>query len=327
MRPVLVASIILVSWLLLYRPERSEALDEAFPHREPAFWVLTFSPDGRYVAAGTDTGLDLWEVKSGAQVWRLPEVDEARVGVIAFSPDSKMVAATGVFGSDVYVIDVESGEELTRFATPLSSPVYSLVFSPNGRKLAVGAFDGGVGIYSTDAWRLENSWKARERLVRVLRYTADGTGLLVATPSEVTLIREPMLNAATSYKIGRGDVRALTLSPDGKMVHMAVGDGSIHGWLFAEDKVALPLNAHRKSADGVLELPNGQLVTVGGDGYLRVWDIDTGKKIFEQFLGRTIPALGRSPDGSVVATGGPTVRFWKTKDWLEIPFPGRLRDR
>jgi WD40 repeat protein len=263
----------------------------------------------------------VWDAKAGGQLWRWPKEKEW-VDAIAFSGDSGLVVAA--VHSSVYVVDAGSGKQLTSFKTAEGRLVKSLAISPDGRELAVGTIKGWVGLYSTEHWRLATSWEGT-KLIRPLTYTPDGAALLAGADDEVTLLSRPLLKARVCYKVMGGDVRSLTLSPDGKVLTIASGDGTLHGWALADEQLLFAFKGHRKSAWGAVQLPEGQIATVGGDGFLRVWDGASREKIFEQFLGDSLGAVARSPDGSLIATGGPTLRLWKTGTWSEIPFNSQLR--
>ena len=115
---------------------------------------LAFSPDGYTLACGyvfewggfdTATGVDLWDVATGA---RKPKLSlrqfDTRFDIIrsvAYSPDNRTVAGGG--DRDIYIWDA-----LTRAPKHIleghTDVVNSITFSPDGRTLASGSHDGTV---------------------------------------------------------------------------------------------------------------------------------------------------------------------------------------
>jgi WD40 repeat protein len=112
-------------------------------------------------------------------------------------------------------------------------------------------------------------------------------------------------------------VRALAVSPDGKVLASAGDEAAIQVWDAAAAKATTKLTAH---ADWVLALAfsgDGKLLASGGyDGTVRLWDMPAGKKLLDITV-KTPPqpnapppptnivqALAFSPDGKLLAVGG-----------------------
>jgi WD40 repeat protein len=107
--------------------------------------VFNFSPDSRYLAAGTHEGFVLlWEIeeREATFVWAVAELDS--VLDVAFSPDNALVAIR----TPKAVVFV--GRENGRLLHTLSMPVVGeqVVFGENGRYLYTGHRDGSVRLWS-----------------------------------------------------------------------------------------------------------------------------------------------------------------------------------
>jgi WD40 repeat protein len=309
-----------------------QAQDAGTRTRPPAFNALAFSPDGQTIAAATEAGLYLWDAKSGEQLWRWPkEGTGAERNVVAFSPDSKLVISA--FDISGYLFDSHTGKtddkDIGRFCPRVT--ITRVSFSPDGKELAVGTRTGIVILYSTESWQEIARWEAprdkkyTSRVVTELVFVSEGKDLLVGIHNEVTRLCQPMMEAKPCYKVVGGDVRSMALSADGKVLVIASGDGSIHGWSLKNEKLLYSFKAHRQATCKVVEISEGCLASVGADGYLRVWDAAKTKKTFEQFVDLDVTNIARSPDGSLIATGGPTIKLWNTTTWKEIPFKGQIK--
>jgi WD40 repeat protein len=108
-------------------------------------WVLAlaFTPDGRrLVSAAFDPPsrfpVRLWEVATGAEVWRHADTDHATIA-LTVSPDGRVIAAGGSDGT-IRLWDLGTRQELRKMAGH-QGPVLAVAFSPDGHRLISGSRD------------------------------------------------------------------------------------------------------------------------------------------------------------------------------------------
>lgn len=114
-------------------------------------WAVDFSPDGQYLAAGTEIP------EAIVKVWQLAGdslIDHhtltgfpSRLGHVAFSPDSSLLVTSGA-GSHVALWDVSTGELVYAFSGHAST-VRHAAFSSDGRTLASAGLDGFIRLWDT----------------------------------------------------------------------------------------------------------------------------------------------------------------------------------
>jgi WD40 repeat protein len=204
-------------------------------HTDP-LWQVAFNPDGTLLATITyDRTARLWDATNGAPLVVLNDVFTGTLTVgghwldVAFSPDGRTVATAA--GLSVTLWDAATGEE--RLALPVEEMAYTIAFSPDGRRLAVGTrFGQGSGVWD------------------------------VATGEKLFAI------SGHSASIG-----TITYSPDGSQIATTSVDGTIRLWDAATGAAQLTLKAYFGQAAlyAAYSRDGERLATQGAGGIVRLY--------------------------------------------------------
>ncbi len=95
-----------------------------------------FSPDSTLLAGNCRGIAVIWDVRTGAELFRLGQYNLLNSGVLAFSPDGRFLAASGGTGY-IKVYDLATGRAVRELELP--GNLAGLAFSSDGRTLAAGS--------------------------------------------------------------------------------------------------------------------------------------------------------------------------------------------
>jgi WD40 repeat protein len=275
--------------------------------------LIALAPDGKTLAAGTQgNSIQFWDVATGGAGRRLPG-PPGRVSEIMFSPDGKTLAVRGG-DQTISLWDVTTGEKARQIKAPqvaqpgnviavVNAPFNpasaNMAFSPDGKLLA--AMEPQV---------------VDRRVVTGVRVLETDTGKQIG-----------------QFKVEpQGNLSSLAFAPDGKALVYANGN-AIHFCEPASGKEIRRIDDLGNGLPVPLFSPDGKMLLVRhvGNPGIGLCDLETGKVV--RWLGEPPPAgsqgffRGRagsgtdvafSPDGTLLATGGTTVRLWETATGKEI---------
>jgi WD40 repeat protein len=176
-------------------------------------YSLAISPDGRTLATTNGRGdLMLWDLWQRAPIRRVSG-QQRTVPSMAFSPDGRLLALAGSGAASTRIVDVASGEVVTRLKK--SSFVEVLAFSPAGGVLATARLTR-VQLWDTATWESRCEIVAGQKYVRRLAFHPDGALLATAGDAPaVTLWDAGTGRRRCKYDWQVGKVLSLAFAPDG----------------------------------------------------------------------------------------------------------------
>ena len=179
--------------------------------------------------------------------------------------DSKAGGGSPSEDGEVKVFDAATGQLVVEIKNAHSDTCFGLAFSPDGKMLATGGADKFVKVFELPSGQFVKSFEGHTHHVMDVGWKHDG-----------------------------------------KLLASAGADNTIKVWDFDKGEQTRTINAHGQQITRLQFVGRtSQVLTCSGDRNARYWNVDNGGGGIT-FGGSTdfLYAIGVSPDGKVVATGG-----------------------
>lgn len=277
--------------------------------------IVTFSPDGKRLAAGSAGGEVLvWKDLSGSPEVLKSNRSSPLVGLM-WSPDG-LLAATDV---DRGFSGWQFGESIPdRVELPeLPSPAVCLAFRPNTkeRELVLGMQDGSL-IFVDKSGSKQLKPEHRGPVKQAL-YSSDGKWLITAGADGKLVWRDAASRqTAQVVKGSETDISRIVLSSDGQQLVSGDWNGRLKVWDMATRK-SLREFTQPDAVSGLCWV-RGELVSGSWDGFVRGWEIQSGRCVRSLPTGQPVHDLAAHADSSQVVTVrlDQSVQIW---DWSAVP--------
>jgi WD40 repeat protein/energy-coupling factor transporter ATP-binding protein EcfA2 len=299
--------------------------------RERLRWRITTA------AVGTAVLLSILVV-GVAVLWRRAE-DQQRIAVarqlIAQSQTVSDSPGTGLVQSMLLAIEslrryptLEGDHTLCQQMSLLHRPVarmahdrvvWSVDFSPDGRRIASGSNDGTARVWEV-ATGQEVARMQHGGWVEAVAFSPNGKWVASGSGDGTVRVWEVDTGQVVARMQHDGGVWAVAFSPDGNWVVSGSRDDTARVWETATGREVARMQ-HEGWVEAVDFSPGAQWVASGsGDGTVRVWEMATGQEVARMQHERGVYVVAFSPDGNWVASGSrdDTARVWETATGREV---------
>ena len=245
---------------------------------------LEFNRRSDHLAINMGEGeLVIWDITSGDKLFTLgPNIRYEA----AYSPDGHYLVTAGNIGNlDVW--DAATGERLFRTIGHSGNALSHVQFNHDGSQIVSTSNDGSVSLW---------------------RFSSSGLEEIQKIPNHA------------------GNVGGAAFSQDGTFLYTSSNDGTTRIWDVSaagnSELAAIKTHDDIRTSDFHLIADGSQLVTVGYDGMLRLWDAQIWEEIraIQAHAGR-ISEIDVSPDGQMIATvsvDDVTPRIWDAITWQQL---------
>ncbi len=275
-----------------------------------------------------------WMIISEAQIraisyekskpWKSYGQDEP-VWCVRWAPNGRHVAAISKIVS-IHTPYQDERSSTTSYHRHGSYTGYAVEWSPDGRRIASGGYNGEVHVWKPEPFggysnaaigsivicRTEEGDSKHTR-VTAIAWTPDSRSLLVGkTDGDIVQWDAVTGEYLHVFKRHQDDVNALVYSPDGTHIATACDDGTVHIWRIEDPPSLDVICQHAGAASSVAWSPDGTLLVSActkDDQSLHFWDPTSGEpgeriplSVYSTRL-LTILSVAWSPDGRYIAAG------------------------
>lgn len=294
---------------------------------QPALWL---SPDGRHLlTVYTNEIFSVWDTLRLAEGERHP-LPLTNTTMAAVAPGGRL-AAFGNGSGELMLWDAEAGQARL-FARPDTNRIHLLVFSQDGRYLAVaddtrtllqmvGAKLGKtVRVWDLSKQKETHVFTTEGELPILLTFSADAKALVVGfSNGSVKLWQLDGPGGAATFPGHSEWVGGVALLPDGQTLISAESD--IHFWDVQTGHETDKLSPRADMFLCVALSPDGRRFAAGaGDGLIRLWDLASHREVATlDGHKESVTQLAFTPDGDhLVSVSKDQLRVWRAPSWADI---------
>ena len=289
---------------------------------------LSFSPDGKKLAAAAPEGLVVWSLQNAGRLV-LPNSTNVfspfpNNHALTFSPDGRYVLSArntlsehGVFIINIW--DVQTGE-LTFMPDDSehiehTGSIRALAFSPDGNTLASASADHSIRLWDFAKRLRISTLQGHLNEVTALAFSRDGQQLLSGAKDgavHVWPVRQPRQESVDDVLSGTWS--PLGFTKDGK--RFAARRERSLGFFDSKTRELeqeFPVELSRFGPRFALSGNGRILAQPVGDGHIRLWETETRRSTDVKLADGRIDPVALSPDATILITS--TTNTWSLRWW------------
>jgi WD40 repeat protein len=271
-----------------------------------------FVAGGSQIAATLDSGVALWDARSGQ---RLARLDAHVFDGAHLSPDRRLVAIPINEAHDAELRELAGGALRARLTS--TDQITSAVFDPAGQRVATANAGGLIEIWALDGTRLV-ALRGHEAVIQDIAFSPDGQRLLSASNDHTARIWD-LAGARELVRVHHSDeIDAARFDRTGTRFVTAGNDRTLALW---DSVTGTALGAFRHDA-GLRSAAIGEAGLIAGattSGVIQLWDTTTGKEAGRFRHGARVMAVDFAGDHLLSTSLDGRIVVWDTGDGLGSP--------
>ena len=284
--------------------------------------TLSFRGDGRVMALGSSSAIELWELATLTRIGTMSEPDHVPM-FVAFSPDGRHVVSTCLDQRPdqqaVRVWDAVNLKLKTRLDGHTMSAGFT-AFSPDGRTIATGSLDSTIRLWDLESETARVVISNHRSFVLGVAFSPDSRTLASCGADSTVRLWDARTGEPVTVLSGfEGWVQSVAFSPDGHSVAARNTQGHVRIWRLS-DRDRRAFTDHKADVFDARYSRDGQwLVSASWDGTIRMRDTATSETV-RVFRGHTSPVWSAdiTPDNrTLISAGADGTRVWDVETQVE----------
>ncbi|MFI7598308.1 TIR domain-containing protein [Actinoplanes sp. NPDC049681] len=229
---------------------------------------LSWSPDGRLLAAGADGGVvALWQAEGdGPRILQGPS-SETALAVFWHPTRPELAAATRRDFVTLWNLDSDTSRSVD------VGGLSHAAWEPSGRRLAAVDFEGCIGLWDMERGTRLSFKRVHDSSVYVVGWAPDGTALITGCEDGSVAILDPESLSVRYRLVGHSRyVYDLAVSPGSGYVASGSQDSDVRVWDLHSGRQVAILEGHTGSILSVAFSPGNEILASSAkDGTVRLW--------------------------------------------------------
>ncbi len=313
-------------------------LHKPAPYLYDDFSSISFSPDGKFLAADSSSGttrsytihssgkteekvneaaisVHLWDTSTGKHLTSFFEVGGDAIFAIdpnvCFSPNGKVVAASGVDGR-IHLWSVTTGQNLIKL-TGHTGSVRAFSFSPDGITILSKGSDKTVRLWDAITGELLKTLIGYTDDINAVSFSPDGKTIARGNLDTVQLLDVSTGQLLKTLTGSKGYISSLFYASDGKTI-VCKSNNTVCLWNVNTGQLLETLKGINGNYYEISFSPNGKMIAIiGAENTIQLWDTGTAQ-LLKTLITDNAHEISFSLDGNILVSNGSNgVQLWDTR--------------